>query len=467
MEASVVSPARGGGACGYQRLAYLVGAGLILIGLTHAALWAMTGGSASGAVSWRKPTTFGISFGLTTVTLAWVATYLPVRKAIGWTAAGLLGAATTYEVVWVTVQHARGVPAHFNDTTPLDERLFIAGAVMVAVAIGVIAAMTLAAFLHTTAPAPMALAIRGGLVGLLAAQVTGLWMLLHGLALLDADADPLVQSMNTYGAAGSMKFAHAVPMHAIQVLVVLAWLLSLSGLPQRRQTQLVALGVVGYAGLVAVALGRTTWGLAPVDLRNASTLGYLLAAALLAAPAVAVVTARHRRASSPKNEPHGTPSHGPRGVGRRGTAKDSELPQRPRKRPRKGWVTMRIGLTSIYVDDQNRAERFYTEVLGFKVKTSAPYGPTERWLSVVAPEEPDGVELVLHLADAPARAFQAASRQAGRPVLSLRTGDCAAEAERLKARGVVFVKEPGRMPYGGTDAVFDDSCGNLINLHQD
>jgi catechol 2,3-dioxygenase-like lactoylglutathione lyase family enzyme len=128
---------------------------------------------------------------------------------------------------------------------------------------------------------------------------------------------------------------------------------------------------------------------------------------------------------------------------------------------------MRIGLTSIYVDDQDQAEQFYTQVLGFQVKTSAAYGPEERWLSVVAPEDPDGMELALHLADAPARAFQQASRQAGRPVLSLRTDDCQAEAERLKAKGVVFVKEPGRMAYGGTDAVFADSCGNLLNLHQD
>jgi catechol 2,3-dioxygenase-like lactoylglutathione lyase family enzyme len=128
---------------------------------------------------------------------------------------------------------------------------------------------------------------------------------------------------------------------------------------------------------------------------------------------------------------------------------------------------MRIGLTSIYVDDQDRAERFYTEVLGFQVKTSAPYGAGERWLSVVAPEEPGGVELVLHLADAAARAFQQASREAGRPVLSLRTDDCQRDAEGLKAKGVVFVKEPTRMAYGGMDAVFADTCGNLLNLHQD
>jgi catechol 2,3-dioxygenase-like lactoylglutathione lyase family enzyme len=128
---------------------------------------------------------------------------------------------------------------------------------------------------------------------------------------------------------------------------------------------------------------------------------------------------------------------------------------------------MRIGLTSIFVDDQDQAERFYTEVLGFQVKTNAPYSDTERWLSVVAPEEPDGVELVLHLTDEPARAFQAASRQAGRPVLSLRTDDCEGEAQRLKAKGVMFVKEPYQGDYGGIDAVFADSCGNLLNLHQD
>ena len=291
---------------GYQRLAYLVGAGLIVIGLVHAGMWAVAGGSASGAVSWRKPTTFGLSFGLTTLTLAWVGGHLPVRPAIGWLAAGLLCAAVSYEVAWVTVQHARGVPAHFNDTTVLDERLFIAGAVMVAVAILVIAAMTLAAFLHTSAPAPMALAIRAGLVGLLAAQASGVWMLLHGLRLVDDDADPLVQSMSTHGAAGQLKFAHAVPMHALQVLVVLAWLLSRSGLRQRRQTRLVALGVVGYAGLVGVALGRTAAGLAPVTWLDASSLGYLAAAGLLAVPAVATVpavTAHHRHPPAPTDEP--------------------------------------------------------------------------------------------------------------------------------------------------------------------
>ena len=128
---------------------------------------------------------------------------------------------------------------------------------------------------------------------------------------------------------------------------------------------------------------------------------------------------------------------------------------------------MRIGLASIFVDDQDKAERFYTEVLGFKVKTSAAYGPGERWLTVVSPRNCDGVKLVLHLTDEPARVFRAASPQAG-PAGAL------AAHRRLRRRrrapqgqGVVFVREPARMDYGGVDAVFDDTCGNLINLHQD
>jgi catechol 2,3-dioxygenase-like lactoylglutathione lyase family enzyme len=128
---------------------------------------------------------------------------------------------------------------------------------------------------------------------------------------------------------------------------------------------------------------------------------------------------------------------------------------------------MRIGLTSIFVDDQDQAERFYTEVLGLKIKTNADYGPGERWLTVVSPEEPDGIELVLHLADEPARAFRQASRAIGRPVISLSTDDCQRDAELLKTKGVRFVKGPARMDYGGMDGVFDDTCGNLINLHQE
>lgn len=128
---------------------------------------------------------------------------------------------------------------------------------------------------------------------------------------------------------------------------------------------------------------------------------------------------------------------------------------------------MRIKLSSIFVDDQDKALAFYTEALGFRLKTDAPYSETARWLTVVSPEEPEGAELLLSLPDEAEAAYQRATREAGKPATSFTTDDCRRDHERLSARGVEFVMEPKQMPYGGTDATFDDGCGNLINLHEE
>jgi catechol 2,3-dioxygenase-like lactoylglutathione lyase family enzyme len=128
---------------------------------------------------------------------------------------------------------------------------------------------------------------------------------------------------------------------------------------------------------------------------------------------------------------------------------------------------MRIGLTSVYVDDQDKARSFYSEILGFQVKTDAPYTETERWISLVSPEEPGGTQVALHLADEAAKSFQAASRAAGRPSLALVTDDCQRSYEALRGKGVLFTMPPTQLGYGGTDAVFEDGFGNLIDLHQD
>ena len=127
---------------------------------------------------------------------------------------------------------------------------------------------------------------------------------------------------------------------------------------------------------------------------------------------------------------------------------------------------MRIGLTEIFVDDQERAWAFYTDVLGFQVKTDAAYGDG-RWLTVVAPDDPDGPELLLAPLTDAARALQQERRDAGEPALSLSTSDCDATHRELVRRGVRFLSEPHRRDHGGINAVFDDGCGNLLNLHQE
>jgi catechol 2,3-dioxygenase-like lactoylglutathione lyase family enzyme len=124
---------------------------------------------------------------------------------------------------------------------------------------------------------------------------------------------------------------------------------------------------------------------------------------------------------------------------------------------------MRINLTSVMVDDQGKALRFYTEVLGFRKKTEIPLGAYS-WLTVVSPDDPDGTELVLEPDQHPAaKPFKAALVRDGIPFTSFAVDDVHQEFERLRALGVEFTREPVEMgPV--TTAVFDDTCGNLIQI---
>jgi len=126
---------------------------------------------------------------------------------------------------------------------------------------------------------------------------------------------------------------------------------------------------------------------------------------------------------------------------------------------------MRINLTSVLVHDQETALRFYTEVLGFMKKTEVPLGE-HRWLTVVSSDDPDGVELLLERDGHPAaRLFKQALVDDGIPYTSFAVGDVRAEFERLSGLGVRFTQEPLEMgPV--TTAVFDDTCGNLIQITQ-
>ena len=126
---------------------------------------------------------------------------------------------------------------------------------------------------------------------------------------------------------------------------------------------------------------------------------------------------------------------------------------------------MKIRLTSVYVDDQNKALRFYTEVLGFATKVDFSKG-SFRWLTVASPEEPDGIELQLALNDNPAaKAYQQAMFQQGQPAIMFYTDDVKADYERIKARGAEFTMPPTAVT-GSTIARLNDTCGNLIQLTQ-
>jgi len=126
---------------------------------------------------------------------------------------------------------------------------------------------------------------------------------------------------------------------------------------------------------------------------------------------------------------------------------------------------MKIKLTSIYVDDQERALRFYTEVLGFAKKADFSQGPY-RWLTVASQQEPDGTELQLARNDnPPAKAYQQAIFQQRQPAAMFFTDDVKADYERIKSRGAEFTMPPTEVT-GSTIAVLNDTCGNLIQITQ-
>jgi predicted enzyme related to lactoylglutathione lyase len=126
---------------------------------------------------------------------------------------------------------------------------------------------------------------------------------------------------------------------------------------------------------------------------------------------------------------------------------------------------MKIKVTSVYVDNQDNALRFYTEVLGFAKKTDFSQGPY-RWLTVVPAEEPDGTELQLALNNNPAaKAYQQAMFQQSQPAIMFFTDDIKSDYDRIKARGAEFTMPPTDVT-GSTIAMLKDTCGNIIQLTQ-
>jgi hypothetical protein len=268
----------------YQSFLYAAGVLLLASGLVHALVFLLDGGGWDGPLSWRKPILFGFSFG-TVLTLGWVLSFLPRRRRLGWLLAGSLGVASVAEVFLITMQRWRGMPSHFNEATAFDAAVFNAMGVMVAVAALVIGAVTVWSFTSPRAAPSMAVAIRVGLVLLVAGQLLGGAIIANGMGKSEAQA---IAAGSTFGAAGGMKVPHAVSLHAVQLLPVLAWLLGFSGWAERRRTRVVLVAAAGYLGLFAVTVVQTFSGVPTLEL--AAGIAVLLVASVLALAGPFVVT---------------------------------------------------------------------------------------------------------------------------------------------------------------------------------
>ena len=235
-----------------DRAAYVVGAVLLASGLIHLMILIIGGGSWRGPLSLRKPTTFGLSFGLTLITTVWVASFLRMS---GRTRAILLGAFTVacaLETTLVTLQAWRGVPSHFNLETTIDAfvaRTLAAGGIVL---VAIIVVLMLAAFrTNPTTPISMRIAIRIGFVALVGSVVVGGWMIARGMILVFAG-----NPQAAYATGGALKPIHAVTMHAILVLPALAWLLSFVNWTEQRRVAVVLVASAGYIVLVGVVAVR-------------------------------------------------------------------------------------------------------------------------------------------------------------------------------------------------------------------
>jgi hypothetical protein len=231
-----------------ERACYLVGGALIVAGLFHLGVFTVRGGPWYGPVSWRKPTTFGISFGLSLIAIAWVSSYLQLSEKLRTWLLGIFAVDCVVEVAGITIQAWRHVPSHLNTETAFNTAIAMSlafgGAVLIAV-LGTLAVVALRGRMQ--ASPSMQLALRAGFVLLLIGLATGVAMIARGEVLINSGS-----LQTAYDNAGFLKLVHGVTLHAILVLPALAWLLSFTNWSEERRTRTVALGVAGY-GLATIA----------------------------------------------------------------------------------------------------------------------------------------------------------------------------------------------------------------------
>ena len=236
-----------------ERVGYVVGLLLLVSGFAHLAILVISGGTWSGPLSWRKPATFGLSFGLTLITIVWVTSFLELGVQARRWLLGVFTVACVLETTLVTLQTWRGVPSHFNLETTFDglvaRILAVGGFALVAI----IVALTFASFRANSAtPLSLRIAIRIGFVILVGSMVTGAFMIGKGMTLVFA-GDPQA----AYATGGSLKPIHGVTMHAILLLPGLAWLLSFLDWNELHRTRVVVMAAALYMFIAALVVLTT------------------------------------------------------------------------------------------------------------------------------------------------------------------------------------------------------------------
>ncbi|MEU1188621.1 hypothetical protein [Streptomyces sp. NPDC005859] len=229
----------------YEATAFL----LILSGLVHLAVFAVDGGPWNGPVSWRKPVTFGLSFGVTLLAIVRVTPYVCVGPRLRTALLGVFTADCVVEVGGITLQAWRGVPSHLDMETHFDTAVSMTLAVGGGVLVVLLTVFAVASFRHPpTGPAGMALAVRSGFAILLVALASGAAMIARGVVLTRTGHQEAA-----YQSTASLKPLHGVSLHPVLVLPALAWLLSRTPWSETVRWRIVAAAVWCYAAAVTAA----------------------------------------------------------------------------------------------------------------------------------------------------------------------------------------------------------------------
>lgn len=237
-----------------ERASYAIGALLFAVGLFHLFVFAVDGGPWDGPVSWRKPTTFGLSFGLTLIAIAWVTSYLRMSGRIRTVLLTLFAADCVLEVGGITLQAWRGVPSHMNMETGFNTAVSFTLAVGGGLLVVLLSVFAVVSFRRRPeGPTGMALALRAGFAILLVALVSGAGMIARGVALARTG-----DQLGAYASTGFLKPLHGVSLHAVLVLPAVAWLLSHTSWSVETRQRLVRLAVAGY---VLAVLAAGVWAI--------------------------------------------------------------------------------------------------------------------------------------------------------------------------------------------------------------
>jgi hypothetical protein len=252
---------------------------LMASGLAHVAVWAVLGGPWEGPVTWRKPILFGISGGLTALSMGWVWSKLPSRQwdvPLSW----ITTIALLIEVGLIDVQRWRGVASHFNRTTLLDSVLYDVMGVLILWVTLVSGDLMVRAFRQRVAVSgDMLLAIRAGLVFLVISCLLGIWVSVNGEYRLERGLEP-----DQFGRAGVPKFPHGAVIHAIQWLPLLAWAGRRAGISGQRRRRFMAAAIVGTGLVLLYAMMQTLAGRSRFEAVPATAVILGIGVACLAVP---------------------------------------------------------------------------------------------------------------------------------------------------------------------------------------